>query len=170
MHDGPSRPTPRGPLTYRCAAFDTLTEREVHDLLALRSEIFVVEQACVFLDPDGRDPLAWHVLGHDVHGVLGGAARVFVASEARDAHVIGRVVVHAALRGTGEGRALVQAAIELAEGHAPAPIELSAQAHLARFYGSFGFVAISAPYVLDGIDHLDMRRAPPSRHISRGSV
>jgi len=154
-------PSPAGPLRYLARPFDALTGRDVHDLLALRAAIFVVEQACVYLDTDGHDPSAWHLLARDRVGVLGAYARVFLAAAPHGAHVIGRVVVHPAMRGTGEGRALMREAIAACETHDPrAPIELSAQAHLERFYGSLGFQAISARYVMDGIDHLDMRRPP----------
>jgi len=152
-------PPPAGPLRYLARPFDALGGRDVHDLLALRSAIFVVEQACVYLDPDGHDPDAWHLLARDQAGVLGAYARLFLAGPTRGAHVVGRVVVHPALRGTGEGRALMRESIAACEAHdRRAPIELSAQAHLERFYGSLGFQAISARYVMDGIDHLDMRR------------
>ncbi|MBX7191137.1 MAG: GNAT family N-acetyltransferase [Sandaracinaceae bacterium] len=158
MHDALHVPRPEGALSYRSAPFDGLSGRDVHDLLALRSQIFVVEQACVFLDPDGRDPDAWHVIGRDAAGVIGASARLFLADAPRVEHVIGRVVVHSALRGTGEGRRLVREAIACAERHGASPIALSAQAHLERFYASLGFRAVSERYLLDGIDHLDMRR------------
>lgn len=149
-------------LAYASDPFDALSGRAVYEVLALRADIFVVEQACAYLDPDGHDPEAWHLLGRDSAGVLGAYARVFLAGAGREAHVIGRVVVHRALRGTGEGRRLMQEAISLCERKtAGAPIELSAQAHLEHVYGSLGFVTISARYVMDGIDHVDMRRAPP---------
>ncbi len=70
------RPTPAGALRYVSSPFDVLAGRDVHDLLALRAEIFVVEQSCVYLDPDGHDLEAWHLLGRDAHGVLGAYARV----------------------------------------------------------------------------------------------
>jgi ElaA protein len=151
-------PQPEGPITYRLAAFDALSGRDVYDALALRAQVFVVEQQCVYLDPDGLDGEATHLLGRDGRGVLGTYARIFFGDEGA-AHRIGRVIVHPALRSVGAGRALMREAIACCEACAPGPIELAAQAHLERFYGSLGFVAISPPYVHDGIDHLDMRRA-----------
>ena len=153
------RPTPTAPLRYESAAFDALSVRDLYDLLALRAEIFVVEQACAYLDPDGADPEATHLLGRDAHGVLGAYARIFVARDRFEAHRIGRVVVHAALRGHGEGRRLMHEALARCPAIEAAPVELSAQAHLERFYASLGFAPISERYVLDGIDHVDMRRS-----------
>jgi ElaA protein len=151
------RPVPEGPLLYSASPFDALGGRDVHDLLALRAEIFVVEQHCVYLDPDGHDLEAWHLLGRDAGGVLGAYARVFLVT-AETPHRIGRVVVHRALRGGGEGRRLMAQALDVCASHGGGPVELSAQAHLERFYGSLGFAPISERYVLDGIDHVDMRR------------
>jgi len=152
------RDLPSGPLTYRAVGFEQLGGRDVYDLLALRADIFVVEQRCAYLDPDGRDLDASHLLGRDGRGVLGAYARVFLSGDASEPHRIGRVVVHAALRGTGEGRRLMREAIALCEARGAAPIELAAQAHLERFYASLGFMTVSAVYEEDGIDHLDMRR------------
>lgn len=152
-------PVPEGPITYRLAAFDALSGRDVYDVLALRAQVFVVEQQCAYLDPDGLDGEAAHLLGRDARGVLGTYARIFFARDEGSAHRVGRVIVHPALRSAGAGRALMREAIACAEACAAGPIELSAQAHLERFYGSLGFVAISAVYVHDGIDHLDMRRS-----------
>jgi ElaA protein len=152
---------PRGALSYRAVPFDLLGPEDVYALLALRAAIFVVEQRCAYLDPDGRDLDAWHVLGRDETGVLGAYARVMPAAERGAAHRIGRVVVHAALRGRGEGRRLMREAIAVCDARGPAPIELAAQAHLERFYASLGFVATSGVYDEDGIPHLDMRSPAP---------
>lgn len=158
-----ARPTtePHGELAYRAEAFEALSGHAVYEVLALRAAIFVVEQRCAYLDPDGRDPEAWHVLGRDRDGRLGAYARVFLAPEPAASHRIGRVVVHAALRGTGEGRRLMREAIALCERcDARAEIVLSAQAHLERFYESLGFARTSGLYDEDDIPHVDMRRAP----------
>jgi ElaA protein len=154
---------PRGPLRYHATPFASLAPEDVYAILALRAAIFVVEQRCAYLDPDGRDLDAWHVLGHDAAGTLGAYARVMPAEEPGVAHRIGRVVVHAALRGTGEGRRLMREAMAVCDARGPAPIELAAQAHLARFYGSLGFSVISGLYDEDGIPHLDMRCPPAPR-------
>lgn len=139
--------------------FNELTGRQVHDLLKLRQDIFVVEQNCAFPEIDGQDPVTLHYLVEDAAGRIVGALRAFVpgeresASEAR----IGRVVIDAGHRGGGNGRKLMRSGIEglrhLAPGH---PIQLSAQAHLESFYASLGFERCSEDYLEDGIPHLDM--------------
>ncbi|GAB4198857.1 MAG: GNAT family N-acetyltransferase [Sandaracinaceae bacterium] len=143
--------------------FASLAPEDVYAMLALRAAIFVVEQRCAYLDPDGRDLDAWHVLGRDRAGVLGAYARVMPADEPGAAHRIGRVVVHAALRGGGEGKRLMREALAVCDHLGAAPVELAAQAHLTGFYQGLGFSVISGPYDEDGIPHLDMRAPAPPR-------
>lgn len=141
-------------------AFDELTRRELHDLLALRARVFVVEQACVYLDIDGEDLGAHHVLA--VEGsVLVACARILPPGARFDEPAIGRVVVAPEARGRGLGRALMREAMDAAYAlHGPVPLVLSAQAHLEAFYASLGFLACGPPYEEDGIPHVEMRRAP----------
>jgi ElaA protein len=136
-------------VVWRIAEFDEMTGREVHDLLALRQAAFVVEQSCPFPEIDGRDPLARHVLGLR-RGEIVACARLLPAGAKMAARSIGRVVMAQAL------------AVLLAE-EGGAPIDLSAQAHLERFYASLGFHAFGTPYDEDGIPHIDMRLEPDKR-------
>jgi ElaA protein len=132
--------------------------RELHDLLALRARVFVVEQACIYLDVDGRDPIAHHVLGFE-DDVLVAYARVLPAGTRFDVPAIGRVVVAPEVRGRGLARALMHEAIEAARAlHGEVPLALAAQAHLEGFYASLGFVREGDAYDEDGIPHVDMRR------------
>ncbi|HLZ66077.1 MAG TPA: GNAT family N-acetyltransferase [Aliidongia sp.] len=143
---------------FRWRTFETLSTTELYALLRLRSDVFVVEQNCVFGDIDGKDQQALHLLAL-VDDVLGGYLRVFPPAEERAAR-IGRVVVAPTCRATGLGRRLMAEALdEIARRLGPVPVELSAQAHLERFYGGFGFVRVSDDYLEDGILHCDMRRA-----------
>lgn len=149
-----------GPTHWHCLPFAALSTAQLYELLALRSEVFVVEQQCVFLDIDGVDPQVWHLLGHGDDGRLLAYARLLPPGlkSPTDA-VIGRVVTAPAARGSGAGRALMGEAVAHGErlwpGHA---ITLHAQAHLERFYASFGFTPVGQPYVEDGIPHIEMRR------------
>ncbi|MDI4633968.1 GNAT family N-acetyltransferase [Pelomonas sp. V22] len=141
-------------LHWSCSRLEALDARSLYAVLKLRSEVFVVEQQCVYLDPDGADLEAWHLLGRDEAGSLQAYARLLEGPR------IGRVVTAPGARGAGQGRALMQQAIAECERLWPGQaIELAAQAYLQRFYASFGFEPVSALYEEDGIPHIDMKRA-----------
>lgn len=135
------------------ALLGDLDPRTLYGILALRSAVFVVEQDCVYLDPDGRDlePDArqlWVERGGEVVATL----RVLRDPDGT-AH-IGRVATAASARGTGIAAALMRRALELVpEGE----VVLGAQAYLERWYEKFGFVRTGPDYIEDGIPHLPMR-------------
>lgn len=133
--------------------YDELTRDELYAVLRLRSEVFVVEQRSIYLDPDGQDEHALHLLVTDGGGRLCACLRI-VPEPGGAAH-IGRVVVRPDCRGKGLGRAMLRLAIENA---GSGEIALSAQAHLRAFYESFGFHAVSQPYDDGGVLHIDMVR------------
>ena len=144
---------------------DGLDAATLHDVLALRSAVFVVEQACAYQDIDGLDLATGtvHVLGR-----VGGAdaiaayARVLAPDDRHPAPRIGRVIVAPAARGQQLARPLLRRALDTCAQRWPGePVELGAQAHLAGFYGSLGFVAVGEPYDEDGIPHVWMRRPRP---------
>lgn len=150
--------------TFTWRSFDALTGREVYDLLALRSQIFVVEQASIYLDADGHDQASRHLLAHvarsDGGAELVGALRVLPPGEKTRELSIGRVVVAKRARGQGLGKRLFAEGVRGAlEAFGPQPIRIAAQAHLEAFYAEFGFEVVSAPYDEDGISHVDMVRA-----------
>ena len=151
-------------MRWHCAPFAALTPAELYAALQLRALVFVVEQACVFLEPDGADADAHHLLGWAAPGgggapLLGAYARLFAPGVKYAEASIGRVVTHPAVRRGGMGRALMREAIhrvgELAPG---APVRIGAQRYLEAFYGSLGFEIASAPYDEDGIPHVEMVR------------
>lgn len=146
-------------------AFDELGPLELHDVLRLRQDVFIVEQNCAFREIDGRDPHALHVLGR-VDGRLIAYARVFAPDAATPEASIGRVATDRSVRGSGIGRALMREALRIAELTAPdAAVRVAAQAHLVSFYSSLGFEPAGDPYPEDGILHLDMvrpRRTAPA--------
>jgi len=142
-------------IRFACLPFSALTPAQLHDALALRAAVFVVEQACLYQDVDGLDPAAEHLLAES--GALVAYARILPPGTRFDVTSIGRVVVARQARGTGLGRRLVEEAIAAIERGGRVPIALSAQAHLERFYASFGFVP-GERYDEDGIPHVAMRR------------
>jgi ElaA protein len=147
-------------ITWQWSGFADLTVAQLYAMLALRQEVFVLEQACLYPDIDSLDPGAHHLLGwRDVDGKaeLVAHLRCLAPGAKYDEMSIGRVVTSPAARGTGLGRELVAQGLTLAQrlhpGHA---IRIGAQAHLEQFYASFGFVTVSEPYDEDGILHIDM--------------
>lgn len=143
-------------VAFRWVRFDALTGREMHDLLRLRQDVFVVEQACAFPEIDGRDAEAEHLLALRETALVG-CLRLFTGAEMR----IGRIATAASARGTGLGHRLMEAALRRCAELRPAhPVVLSAQSHLQDFYAAHGFKPSSATYLEDGILHVDMRRTP----------
>jgi len=144
-------------LREKWSAFDALDGREVHDLLKLRQDVFVVEQDCAFGEIDGKDPQALHCFLLSPSGEIAGALRLFSGSGPDRPSRIGRVVIAPAYRGRKLGQRLMRVGIAKARALAPeAPIHLSAQAHLERFYADFGFKTVSEIYLEDDIPHVDM--------------
>ncbi|MGB8839854.1 MAG: GNAT family N-acetyltransferase [Aliidongia sp.] len=138
--------------------FSALRPEELHAVLRLRCDVFIVEQACAFADIDGNDPLARHLLafvGPDLVGCL----RIFAPGVTGAAARIGRIVVTRPLRSNGVGRRLIAAGLaEIERLHGPVPVDLAAQSYLERFYAALGFVRISPDYLEDGIPHCDMQK------------
>lgn len=152
------------PIQWRCLPFAALSADTLYRLLRLRSEVFVVEQACVFLDMDGLDPQCLHVLGElvDADGTahLQASTRLVPPGVAFAEASIGRVVTAPAARGGGIGHAVMNESVRLLEKlWGPQPIRIGAQAHLESFYNRHGFVSDDKPYIEDGIPHLEMLRA-----------
>ncbi|MFM5173165.1 GNAT family N-acetyltransferase [Aeromonas veronii] len=138
-----------------------LTTDELYELLALRAEVFVVEQTCPFQDLDGLDRRdgVWHLLGYQ--GELLAAYARIMAPGIGDVSgaAIGRVVTSPKARGGGLGHKLIGEAVKACEAHWPThSIWLGAQAHLQGFYGQHGFVAEGEGYLEDDIPHMGMRR------------
>ncbi|HYG86207.1 MAG TPA: GNAT family N-acetyltransferase [Azospirillum sp.] len=153
-------PDPPMGLDVRWLRFDAFTPDELYAVLALRQRVFVIEQASLFLDVDGRDPQADHLLLRRVgEPAILGYLRVFGPALGCDTASLGRVVVAETARGRGLGAVLVAEALRfLDRHHARADVAISAQAHLQRFYAGFGFVTVGEPYDDAGIPHVDMRR------------
>lgn len=150
-------------IEWQWSGFADLTVAQLYAMLALRQEVFVLEQACLYPDIDGLDPDAQHLLGWrtvDGKRELMAHLRCLAPGAKYSEMSLGRVVTAPGARGSGLGRELVAKGIELAcalhPGHA---IRIGAQAHLERFYAGFGFVTVSEPYDEDGILHIDMLRA-----------
>jgi ElaA protein len=139
-----------------CKPFELLTPFELHDALRLRSEIFVVEQNCVFLDPDNKDQHAHHLLLYQGNELIA-YARLVPAGLSFAEMSIGRVVTSRAVRGTGVGKKLMQEAIKaIYELYGKGPIRIGAQVYARKFYENLGFFQAGEVYDEDGIDHIEM--------------
>ena len=146
-------------MTWEWKLFARLTPSELYDALALRQTVFVVEQRCPYLDADGRDRNALHLLGRDESGILVAYLRLLPPGSRFPQASIGRVVVAPTHRGRGLGRQLMVRALEQCGRDYPGePLALSAQQYLEQFYASLGFVPTGEPYDEDGIPHIDMIR------------
>ncbi|NNE96003.1 MAG: GNAT family N-acetyltransferase [Acidimicrobiales bacterium] len=129
-----------------------LTTAQLHDLLKLRVDVFVVEQNCPYPELDGRDlepgtTHLWIEVDHEPAATL----RLLTDPGCRR---IGRVATAAEHRGAGYAATLVQRAIGLTSD----PIELDAQSYLRQWYERFGFVVTGDEFIEDGIAHVPMRR------------
>jgi len=141
-------------LRWHDREFGELSIVDLYAILELRGRVFVVEQACAYLDADGLDQISRHLWAEDV-GVV--AYLRIVPAGAKFAEVsLGRIVTAPEARGTGLGRTLVRRGLAAVGG---APVRISAQVHLEAFYGEFGFTRAGEPYVEDGIPHVDMVRS-----------
>jgi ElaA protein len=145
-------------LEWKIKPFEALSVHELYDLLKLRSEIFVVEQNCVYLDLDGKDKLALHLFG-EYEGKIVAHARLFKPGISFDDASIGRVVVDANYRDKKWGHDLMREAIKgIALYFDENKITIGAQLYLKKFYESHGFVQTSEVYLEDDIEHIEMKR------------
>jgi ElaA protein len=143
---------------FTCLPFSALSVTELYEALALRQEVFIVEQNCPYLDCDGKDADSWHLFGRDEHGKLLCYTRLLPRGLAYPEYAsIGRVVSATAARGTGAGRVLMSKSIEMCQHlFAGEPLKIGAQSYLLRFYEGFGFVSTGEEYLEDGIPHTKM--------------
>ncbi len=147
------------PLTWTWQRFGGLAADDVYDLLALRAAVFVVEQACAYLDPDGLDRQSWHLLGRDGTAALRACLRVVDPSLKYAEPSMGRVVLDQALRGSGLADALVAEGLRRTAAVWPGQANrISAQAHLQRFYARHGYQPVGDVYSEDDIPHIQMLR------------
>jgi ElaA protein len=145
-------------LAWNVTPFADLRVDELYELLTLRQLVFCVEQSCVYLDCDGKDPAALHLLGRDAAGRLVAYARLLPPGVSFVEPAIGRVVSHPDARRTGLGRELMREAIARTRAaFGPQAIRIGAQVYLRRFYEELGFDATGPTYDEDGIPHIEMQ-------------
>jgi len=138
--------------------FNEITTNELYRILQLRSEIFVVEQDCVYQDLDFKDQKAFHVLGVKDDKIIA-YARVFDSGDYFDLPSIGRILVKEDQRKYKYGFQLVEESINyIKKNFKEKSILISAQTYLKKFYNSLGFIQQGEGYLEDGIPHIKMMR------------
>jgi len=138
--------------------FHELTVDELYAILQLRNKVFIVEQNCVYNDPDGKDQSAWHIIGMEEDGLIA-YSRLLPPGTIYADPAIGRVVTSPLKRRSGLGRELMSRTIGYCEKlFGKTSITLSAQVYLKNFYESLGFRVTGDEYLDDGIPHIEMTR------------
>nr|WP_249292395.1 GNAT family N-acetyltransferase [Metabacillus flavus] len=133
-----------------------MTTRELYSILKERTQVFVVEQNCPYLEADGKDLDSCHLF-YEIDGTIAAYARLLPPGISYEEASIGRVFVKEEYRGQGLAAELMKKGLEFAEKvHKEFSVKIQAQEYLRNFYGSFGFEAVTDTYLEDGIPHLDM--------------
>ena len=143
---------------WQIKRFNELSLQELYSILQLRSEVFVVEQNCVYQDIDGKDEKALHLIG-EIEGKIVAYARLFKPNDYFENASIGRVITKEEVRNLKLGHQLMLNAIaEIKNFFNEEKITISAQLYLKNFYESHGFIQTSEMYLEDDIPHIEMKR------------
>ncbi|HMS51696.1 MAG: GNAT family N-acetyltransferase [Sphingobacteriales bacterium] len=139
--------------------FSALDLNELYDALQLRQIVFVVEQNSTYLDADGHDKKAWHLLAYFDEKLVG-YSRILPPGCTFAACSFGRVCVHPQYRGRGWGRILVEEVIKFIDTQlGRQPIHIAAETYLLPFYQSLGFAPVSEVFLDCNIPHIEMLRS-----------
>lgn len=139
-----------------CKKFNELTLEELYEILKLRSEVFVVEQNCIYNDIDGKDLTSSHIMIKE-NGKIKAYLRALQPGVSYEDASLGRVLVSPDARGKGYAKAIVTKGVEyISNNFNTTKITIGAQEYLKNFYSEIGFKPISEVYDEDGIPHLDM--------------
>lgn len=142
-------------IDWQVKSYNDLSLDELYSILKIRQEVFIIEQACNYLDADSHDFLATHLIARK-HKQIIAYMRIVPAGELYDHVSFGRILVKKKFRNTGIGKDLVRRAINLFDPNQT--VIISAQIYLTKFYQSFGFCVIGEEYLEDDIPHIKMIR------------
>lgn len=144
-------------IEWRLKKMEELSAHELYQILQVRSEVFVVEQNCVYLDADGKDEKGFHYCGWIGEDLVAYCRLLPVGVSYSDAASIGRVLTNGRYRKMGAGKILMKQAIQITYELFPTScIKIGAQLYLLNFYSELGFQQISDVYLEDGIPHIEM--------------
>lgn len=145
-------------MTFKHLKFEDLSLQQLYDTLQLRSEVFVVEQDCVYQDIDNYDQIATHILAYD-NNTLVAYSRILPPKSYFEESSIGRIIVKQSYRKQNLGHDLMTYSLSFTDKNYPDQIvKISAQQYLIDFYNSHGFKAKGEGYLEDGIPHIAMYR------------
>ena len=143
-------------ITWHIHVWNELSTERLYAILALRAEVFVVEQNCPYQDVDGKDIQSSHVCGYSENGELCAYARLVMPGVSYDEWSIGRVITSPRVRRTGAGEELMRTCMDYFEARKISAVRISAQSYLHDFYTKFGFIQVSEEYLEDDIPHMEM--------------
>lgn len=145
-------------ITWQYKYFDELTNKELYEILKLRNEVFVLEQACLYQDADEKDFHCFHLCGYDNNHCLKAYCRIVPPGISYPEASIGRVLTSINQRKSGTGKQLMlQAIAATLKQFNCNTIKISAQLYLKIFYQNLGFKSIGSSYLEDDIPHIEMR-------------
>ncbi|SIN99271.1 ElaA protein [Carnobacterium alterfunditum] len=143
-------------MEWKIKTFNELSNDELYEIIKLRSEVFVIEQQCIYEECDGKDKKAYHLFGEEDGEILV-YLRILEKGVSFNEVSIGRVLVNKKYRSKGLAKKMMSRAIAFIEDNLNEKvIRISAQEYLLEFYSSLGFVKVSQVYLEDGIPHMEM--------------
>lgn len=143
-------------IEWRFKSFEDLTKSELHEMMILRQQVFIVEQDCPYQDADVKDKDSHHLLGY-IKGVLVAYLRLVKPGISYKEMSFGRIVIALSHRGSGLGIALMKEGIKQSIIlYGTSNNRISAQSYLLPFYQKFGFVSTGKEYLEDDIPHTEM--------------
>ena len=142
---------------WKWQKIEDLSGLEMHQILAVRQQVFVVEQSCVYCDADDYDHISYHLSCRDEDGWIAAYARLNFPGSRFAEPSIGRLLTAEAFRGKGLAKEALRRAISKCRKEFSDPrVTISAQLYLQNFYENFGFSVVGQSYLEDGIGHINM--------------
>ncbi|MGD6959459.1 GNAT family N-acetyltransferase [Rossellomorea aquimaris] len=143
-------------MNWKLKSFNELSTHELYGILLVRTQVFVVEQHCPYLEVDGKDLHSYHLYKEE-NGEVVAYSRLLPAGVSYEEASIGRVLVKDEYRGKGLASELVKRGLDFIHDElGERTVRIQAQEYLREFYGSYGFRAVTKTYLDDGIPHIDM--------------